>query len=144
MTITAYQHRTLLDVQYSLVQSGIHPAIAGKLVMAAADRVLAQLDAGVGKVHQTRRLQREAYGLGPRPPAGGGCRHIQEAPGNEQAALQEITQLEQQGWTVTEIERSRGFPSLRTWYACPAGQMPSEAQQQMLQSEPWGAPLYVS
>jgi hypothetical protein len=144
MTLTAYQHRTLLDVQERLVQAGVHPAVAGKAIMRAASRVLARLDAGVGKVHQERRLRREEYGLGPRPVvAGGRCRHIQERPGNEEAALKEINDLQQQGWNVMEVEASKGWPRLRTWYACPPGQMPGEAQQLVLQSEQWGGPLYV-
>lgn len=144
MTLTPYQHRTLLDVQERLVQAGVHPAVAGQMILRATERVLAARDAGVGKVHQTRRLQREEYGLGPRPViAGGRCRHIQERPGQEEAALKEVNDLQQQGWNVMEVERSKGWPSLRTWYACPPGQLPGEAQQQILQSEPWGAPLYV-
>ena len=135
--MTASEHKTLLLIEEQLVYAGCHPSIAGKLILRAADHVFAaRKAAGMGKIHQTRRID-------VRPSTGGSCRHIQALPGQEEKALQEVNDLQQQGWNVMEVQGGGGWPSVRTWYACPPGQMPMEAQQQVLQSEPWGSPLYV-
>ena len=142
--MTSSEHKTLLLLEEQLVYAGVHPSIAGKAILRAADRVFRAREAGMGKVQQTRRIRHELPGVPPRIQTGGSCRHIQASPGQEEKALQEVSQLEQQGWNVMEVRGGGGWPRLRTWYACPPGQLPMEAQQQVLQSEPWGAPLYVS
>lgn len=54
-----------------------------------------------------------------------------------------LNEFRSRGWNVMEVERTKGFPSVRVFWACPPGRVPMEAQTQVLQSEPWGAPLYV-
>jgi hypothetical protein len=48
------------------------------------------------------------------------------------------------GWNVMEVSRTRGFPSVAVYWACPPGRVPMEAQGQVLASQPWGSPLYMS
>lgn len=135
----------MIDVQRALVWVGWHPSIAGKLVTRAAGRVLSTKGSGLGKVHQTRSLRRD---LDPTIPprlqvSGERCVRIQEIPGNETVLYQQLEDYRNRGWNVMEVEKTKGFPSVRVFWACPPGQVPMEAQQQVLQSEPWGAPLYV-
>lgn len=135
----------MIDVQRALVYVGWHPSIAGKLVRAAAERALRAREAGMGKVQQTRSLRRD---LDPTIPprlqvSGERCVRIQEIPGDETRLYQQLEDYRNRGWNVMEVERTKGFPSVAVYWACPPGQVPMEAQQQVLQSEPWGAPLYV-
>ncbi len=143
--LTKYEHRTLIDVQRALVWVGWHPSIAGKLVTRAAERVLHAREAGLGKVHQTRSLRRDLDpAIPPRLQVGGErCVRIQEIPGDETRLYQQLEDYRNRGWNVMEVEKTKGFPSVRVFWACPPGQVPMEAQTQVLQSEPWGAPLYV-
>jgi hypothetical protein len=75
----------MIDAQRALVRVGWHPAIAGKLVRRAAERVLVARESGLGKVHQTRSLRRDLDPtIPPRLQVGGErCVRIQEIPGNE-------------------------------------------------------------
>lgn len=143
--LTKSEHRALIDMQRALVWVGWHPAIAGKLVRRAADRVFSAKESGLGKVHQTRSLRRD---LDPTIPprlqvSGERCIRIQEIPGNETVLYQQLEDYRNRGWNVMEVEKTKGFPSVRVFWACPPGQVPMEAQTQVLQSEPWGAPFYV-
>jgi len=143
--MTAGEYRAMLDVHRTLVERGWHPAVAGRLVTRSAFRLLSAVPSGLGKIQPTRRVQRDLVpGLQPRPTAAGErCRHIQEVPGSEERIYSEVNALQSQGWNVMEVEASRGFPRLRTFYACPPGATPMEAQPSILSSEPWGAPLYT-
>ncbi len=143
--LTQSEQRTMVEMQRTLVYKGWHPAIAGKLVTRAAERVLHAQEAGLGKVHQTRSLRRDLDpAIPPRLQVGGErCVRIQETPGDETRLYQQLEDYRNRGWNVMEVEKTKGFPSVRVFWACPPGQVPMEAQQQVLQSEPWGAPLYV-
>lgn len=144
MKLSAYQYKQLFNLQYDMARVGWHPAIAGKLILGALDRLERRRDAGMGKVHQTRRIRREDPGVPPRPVvAGERCQRIQEVPGQETALYPRINELQRQGWNVMEVPRQAGFPKLKVYYACPPGVVPREAQSQILQSQPYGAPLYV-
>lgn len=145
MEPTAHQYRTLLDLERDMVYAGWHPAVAGKLLLRASERVLRAKESGMGKIQPTRRLQRDLIpGIAPRPVvAGEQCRRIQEIPGDETPLYEEVNRLEQLGWNVMETGPSRGFPGGRVFYACPPGRLPMEAQPEILRSEPWGGPLYV-
>ena len=138
----------MIDLQRSLVQLGWHPAVAGAAVRRAAERVLRSwrtLERGLGKIHQTRSLRRDLDPtLKPRPIlAGEQCVRLQEIPGNETVLYQQLDSYRSRGWNVMEIEPTKGFPSVRVFWACPPGRVPQESQTQILQSEPWGAPLYA-
>lgn len=150
MTLTAEQYRASIDTQRELVERGWHPAIAGKLVRRAVDRVLCvppwkRADAGLG-VQQTRSLRRDLDPtIAPRQVISGEqCVRIAEIPGNETAMYQQLDDYRNRGWNVMEIEATKGWPSVRVFWACPSGRVPMESQGQVLASQPWGAPLYVS
>lgn len=153
-TLSAAQQRALLETQRALVRRGVHPAVAGRMVLRAASRICrcgpgsglgCPCEAGVGKIHQTRSLRRD---LDPSIPprlevSGEQCVRIQETPGAETALYRRLEDYRSRGWNVLEIEPTKGFPSVRVFWACPPGRVPLEAQQQVLQSKPWGAPLYA-
>lgn len=46
-----------------------------------------------------------------------------------------LDQMREQGYNVMEVEGGGGFPKLKTYWACPPGQMPREAQAQSLRAE---------
>ena len=141
--ISKHQYKTLVNMQYDMARVGWHPSIAGKLLLRALNQVNCR-GGGLGKVHQTRRIRREDPGVPPRPVvAGEQCRRIHEIPGRETELYPEINRLQRQGWNIMEVPRQQGFPKLKAYYACPPGQVPREAQSQVLQSQPWGSPLYV-
>lgn len=143
MTLTQEQYRAMIRVQQTMAEAGWHPSIAGRLIRRATNRLLARADAGMGRI-QLRRIRHEDPGIPPRQVVSGGrCRHIQEVPGQEERLYEEVNRLQGEGWNVMEVPGGGGFPKLKTYYACPPGAVPSEAQGQVLQSEPWGAPLYV-
>ena len=142
MALTSEQYKVMLRVQANLVYAGWHPAVAGKLVLRAAGKILEVNLSGMG-ILQTRRIRREDPGVPPRPrvdPAGR-CQIIREIPGQEEQLYTRIREFENRGWNVMEVEPSRGFPRLKTYYACPPGHLPREAQPLVLQSQPWGGPL---
>lgn len=143
--LTTSEHRTLIDAQRALVRVGWHPAVAGSLVRAAAGRVLGARDVGLGKVQQTRSLRRDLDpGIAPRLQVSGErCVRIQETPGDETGLYTRLDGYRSKGWYVFETRKSGGFPSVRVFWACPPGAMPQEAQSEALESQPWGAPLYV-
>lgn len=65
---------------------------------------------------------------------------IQEVPGQEQAIYDKVNHFQQEGFNVMEVPDQTG-KGLRTFYACPPGQLPMEAQPTILRSEPWAGPL---
>jgi len=150
--LTASQYKALLDMQRDLVQVGWHPAVAGQLILRAIGSARrARYDkgggwgAGFGKIQPTRRVQRDLIpGLAPRPVvAGEQCVRITAPPGREEEAYVQANEYRDRGWNVMEIAPTAGYPSVRAFWACPPGQMPREAQPQILEAEPWGAPYYT-
>lgn len=144
-TLTAEQHRAMIDAQRDLVIIGWHPSIAGKLVLRAANRLIRARESGLG-IQQTRSLRRDLDPtIAPRQIISGEqCVRIQEIPGDETGLYQRLEDYRNRGYNVMEVEPTKGFPSVRVYWACPPGRVPMEAQQQVLQSEAWGAPLYSS
>ena len=153
--MTTSQYRSMLDAQYALVARGWHPAVAGSLVRRAADRALASglgcggsaccaRCSGLGR-QQMRSLRRDLDpSIAPRPVVSGEqCVRIQEVPGDETRLYAQLEDYRNRGWNVLEVERTKGFPSVAVYWACPPGRSPLESQSQVLQSKPWGAPLYV-
>lgn len=133
--MTTGEYRSMIVVQRELVEAGVHPSAAGRLVRRAAEHLREMRDAGLGKVHQVRRVQRERIGI-PRPRvAGDRCVTIREVPGRETAMWRDIDEYRAQGWNIMDTGRSKGYPAVATYYACPPGQMPREAQPLILQSE---------
>ncbi len=82
---------------------------------------------GLGKVHQTRRVERDLYqGLAPRPVMPGErCLVLPNYPGQENAASAEISRFQNQGYVVTSVQPYKGHTVI---YACPPGQVPHENQ----------------
>lgn len=191
MPISTNQARAIQLVHQAMVERGVHPSVAGRIVRRAADRVLAHCvpggcgepccdegwrdggigygivegggqssddgvgygivegggsasDDGMGRI-QMRSLRRDLFpGLPPRPVmAGEQCIRIQETPGSETAVYQQLNEYRNRGWNVIEMPRTRGFQSVAVYWACPPGQMPRESQTQVLDSKPYGPPLYV-
>lgn len=135
MELTSHQYGSLTAIQRRLVEVGVHPSVAGRLVRRAMRRVLSGGDAGLGKVHQVRRVQRERIGI-PRPQvAGERCVTIRERPGQETAMWRDIDEYRARGWNIMDVGRSHGFPAVSAYYACPPGQMPRVAQPLILQSQ---------
>jgi hypothetical protein len=135
----SWQYSVLLDTYRELVERGFRPGAARELTLGAAQRALDVLQAGMGKMQPTRRLQRE---LDPTIPprlvmAGEQCQHIQEVPGAEEALYGRLNELRNQGWNVIDVGESKGFSSLKTYYACPPGKVPMEAQPLVMQSPEW-------
>lgn len=58
-----------------------------------------------------------------------------ETPGRESQLWQQVDQYRADGYTISEIEGSGGWPKLKTYWACPPGKMPKESQTQMLRAE---------
>lgn len=152
MSLTAEQYRAAIDTQRELVLKGWHPAEAGAIVRRALARVRTccgscrnggSCDGGLGKVHQTRSLRRDLDPtIAPRPViAGEQCIRIQEIPGSETALYSRLDDYRNRGWNVMEIEATKGFPSVRVFWACPPGRVPMESQGQILASEAWGGPI---
>jgi hypothetical protein len=157
--LTIGQWQTALGVQEMLVENGVHPSIAGKLVRRAVDRAVVPGDSlgcngkdccgtcrgGLG-IQQTRSLRRDLDPtIKPRPVISGEqCVRIAETPGNETALYSQLDDYRNRGWNVMEIEPTNGFPSVRVFWACPPGRVPMESQSQVLASQPWGAPLYAN
>jgi hypothetical protein len=135
----------MIDAQRDLVIIGWHPSIAGKLVLRAANRLIRARESGLG-IQQTRSLRRDLDPtIAPRQIISGEqCVRIQEIPGDETGLYQRLEDYRNRGYNVMEVEPTKGFPSVRVYWACPPGRVPMEAQQQVLQSEAWGAPLYSS
>lgn len=143
--LTAEQYRAALDTQRTLVERGYHPADAGAMVRRALDRASAccgscrdgsSCDDGLG-VQQMRSLRRDLDPMiKPRPVAPGEqCVRIAEIPGNETVAYRQLEDYRNRGWNVMEVSRTRGFPSVAVYWACPPGQLPRESQGQILQSQ---------
>lgn len=62
MPLTSGQFKAALDLQRILVETGgMHPVRAGILIRGAVNRL--EEDAGLGKVHQTRRVRHELPGV---------------------------------------------------------------------------------
>ncbi len=152
MSLTAEQYRTALCTQRELVRSGFHPAKAGSIVRRALGRVSRPSGLGCnGKgccdcqksawgglgIQQTRSLRRDLDPtIRPRPViAGEQCLRIAEVPGNETAMYQQLDDYRNRGWNVMEVESSKGWPSVRVFWACPPGRTPMESQGQILSAE---------
>jgi hypothetical protein len=48
---------------------------------------------------------------------------------------QQLDTMREQGYNVMETEGGGGFPKLKTYWACPPGKMPLEAQAQSMRAE---------
>jgi hypothetical protein len=157
--LTIAQWQAALDVQETLVDQGVHPALAGKLVRTAVDRHFSgaglgfccgsccddgDCDGGLGRL-QMRSVRRDLFpGLPARPVASGEqCVRIQETPGSETEVYRQLDDYRNRGWNVSEYPRTTGSPSVAVYWACPPGQTPRENQNQALAAQPFGAPLYV-
>jgi len=159
MSLTAEQYRAQLEAQRALVYRGVHPSVAGQLVRRAAQRVAQRggmgcngddccgscRENGLGRI-QMRSLRRDLDPtIKPRPVmAGEQCVRIQEVPGDETRLYRQLDDYRSRGWNVMEIQKTKGFPSVAVYWACPPGRVPMESQGQILQSQAWGAPLYVA
>jgi hypothetical protein len=152
-TLTAAQYRATIDTQRELVRKGWHPAEAGLIVRRAVDRIDRKgccggcrgggpCGDGLG-IQQTRSLRRDLDpSIAPRPViAGEQCVRIQEIPGNETTMYQQLDDYRSRGWNVMELETTKGWPSVRVFWACPPGRVPMESQGQVLASQAWGGPL---
>lgn len=151
MPLTAEQYRATIDTQRTLVERGWHPAIAGGLVRRAVDRIALRGGLGcdgkccdcepgawgLGKVQQMRSLRRDLDpSIAPRQViAGEQCVRIVETPGNETTMYQQLEDYRGRGWNVMEVEATKGWPSVRVFWACPPGRVPMESQGQILASE---------
>lgn len=148
MTVTAEQYRTALDTQQELVRRGFHPARAGAIVRRALGRVKTPSCCGSCRnggscgggglgIQQTRSLRRDLDpSIAPRQViAGEQCIRIQEIPGNETTMYQQLDDYRNRGWNVMEIESTKGWPSVRVFWACPPGRTPMESQGQILNAE---------
>lgn len=147
MSLTAEQYRTAIDAQQELVRRGFTPARAGEVVRRALDRVKAPCcgscrrggpceDGGLG-IQQMRSLRRDLDpSIAPRPVISGEqCLRISEIPGDETAMYQRLNEYRNRGWNVSEIQSTKGWPSVRVFWACPPGRTPLESQGQILNAE---------
>lgn len=114
----------LVDVRRRLVDRGYCADAVERAMQRVAIRAT---EAGLGKVHQTRRLERDLYpGLAPRPVAAGDrCFTVPSYPGQENAYQAQVAQFAAQGLTVTSVEPYKGH---QVTYVCPPGQTPRENQ----------------
>lgn len=152
MTLTTQQAHAAIETQRELVRKGWHPAQAGRIVRRALGRVGGPSGLGCdGKgccdcqktawgglgVQQTRSLRRDLDpSIAPRPViAGEQCLRISEIPGNETTMYQQLDDYRNRGWTISEIESTKGWPSVRVFWACPPGRVPMESQGQILNAE---------
>jgi hypothetical protein len=150
VSLTAEQYRTAIDAQRELVRRGFHPARAGRIVRRALERVSsAGMGCGSGGgccgrcredglgIQQTRSLRRDLDpSIAPRPVISGEqCLRIAEIPGNETVMYQQLDDYRNRGWTISEIESTKGWPSVRVFWACPPGRVPMESQGQILNAE---------
>lgn len=156
--LTISQWQTALDVQETLVDQGFHPAIAGKLVRSAVDRSFSSglsfccgscrdgddCEGGLGRL-QMRSVRRDLFpSLPPRPVVSGEqCIRIQETPGSETEIYAKLDDYRNRGWNVSEYPRMAGSPSVAVYWACPPGQTPQEAQNQVFSATPYGPLLNV-
>lgn len=155
-TLTVGQWQAVRDVQQTLVERGWHPSIAGRLVRRAVDHIgssdlgcngltcCGRCSDGLGRI-QMRSLRRDLDPtIKPRPiMSGEQCIRIQETPGSETAVYQQLDEYRSRGWNVMEYSRTKGFPSVAVYWACPPGQQPRESQGDSYASHPYGVPLYV-
>lgn len=128
MTLTANQYGAMIEIQRDLVRAGYRPDIAGRIAQRAAGGAVAALEAGLGKVPQTRRV------LTQRVVGGGQCVRIDLGPGMEPELYIEQQKYRDRGWNLMRVE-PYGMPSREVWYACPPGQVPAEQQPLILQAE---------
>jgi hypothetical protein len=145
--LTAEQYRTAINTQRVLVRRGFHPARAGQIVRRALGRV-ASSGMGCGTdgdccgscrsnglgIQQMRSLRRDLDpSIAPRQViAGEQCVRIAETPGSETAMYRRLDEYRNRGWNVMEIEATKGWPSVRVFWACPPGRVPMESQGQIL------------
>lgn len=152
--LTIPQYQAALEVQRVLVERGYHPATAGRIVRRAVTETPPGLDGCCGScasggscdgglgVQQMRSLRRDLDPtIAPRPVvAGEQCVRIQEIPGNETVMYRQIEDYRNRGWNVMEISRTKGFPSVAVYWACPPGRVPMESQGQVLAAQFGDAP----
>lgn len=107
----------VVAVRRRLIDRGYCPDAVAHAIQRVGLRVL---DGGMGKVQQTRRLQRDLYpGLTPRYVAPGErCVVVPSYPGRENEYWAQIAQYQAQGFTISEGQA--------VTYACPPGQSPME------------------
>jgi hypothetical protein len=73
--------------------------------------------------------------------AGNQCVRLAEIPGNETVLYQQLDEYRNRGWDVTESQSTKGWPSVKVYWACPPGRTPTEGG---LNNAPGAADYFTS